>query len=397
MFSSFLHKQFLLKQRVFVRADLNIPIDDQGVIQNDKRLRELLPTLEFIINRGGKVILATHIGRPTGIGNEQHLSTRHLRPWLEAQGFSVDFEPDLVSAGSTSYKDPRRILLLENLRFFAGEKNYSMPFAELLMYIADIYVNEAFGTLHRNDTSVTLLPTLFLPENRGWGFLVEKELRMLEPLRTNPEQPFIAVLGGAKAADKIPLITHFINHCQVSQLLLGGKICFPFLAAQGIALGPNTPTAQEIELVRPYINNPKIVLPIDFITITSVDANKTNIRQTQDLNAQEMIVDIGPESIKAFQHLITEAKTIFFNGTMGINKSITDTQGTTAVIKAIAAQQECTKIIGGGDAVAAVEKLGQDAAMSFLSTGGGATLAYLASTEPLIDLPGLNAVKSEKN
>ncbi len=377
MHTSFLHTQLLLRQRVFVRADLNVPIAENGTIKNDKRLKSMLPTIKHIQKRGGKVIIGSHIGQPSGGNLEHHLSTRNLVSWFEQEGFVVDFESDMLAAQPKTYENQERIMLLENLRFFVGEREYSMPFADLLANLADLYVNDAFGTMHRNDTSVSLLPRLFLPQNRGWGLLVEEELSHLEPLHVAPQQPLMLVLGGAKAADKIPLMTNFLLHHAPQAILLGGKLAFPFLAAQGKNLGASQPSTEEITLAKQVLDNlrsTKLILPIDFVVTNDV------------------ITDIGAQSIDLFANHLTNAKTIFLNGTMGINDTPADSQGTAGIINAIAQLHDCTKIVGGGDAVAAVETLGKANAMTFLSTGGGATLAYLASENPWQELPGLKAL-----
>lgn len=396
MVTSFLHTHLLQHQRVLVRADLNVPIAENGTIKNDARLRALLPTINHIQARGGKIILATHIGRPTHTHLEHQLSTRNLIPWFEQQGLKVDFESDFLGALPKTYKNPGRIMLLENLRFFMGEKQYSMPFAELLANLADIYVNDAFGTLHRADTSVALLPRLFLPQNRGWGLLVEAELTHLEPLHDAPEQPLVLMLGGAKVEDKIGLITTFLQHSAPQTILLGGKLAFPFLAAQGIHLGASHPTGEEIVIAQQgleVLGNTGLLLPTDAVTIKNLQQTATpSVKLISAIDADDIIIDIGPESCVLFKEALQAAKTIFVNGTMGINQTPADSTGTTALLQAIADLPDCIKIAGGGDGVAAIEKLGLQKAMTFLSTGGGATLTYLASENPWQELPGLKAL-----
>lgn len=396
MVTSFLHTQLLQHQRVLVRADLNVPIAENGAIKNDARLRAIFPTIKHIQAHGGKIILATHIGRPTHTYLEHQLSTRNLIPWFEQQGLKVDFESDFLGALPKTYKNPDRMMLLENLRFFIGEKQYSMPFAELLANLADIYVNDAFGTLHRPDTSVALLPRLFLPQNRGWGLLVEAELTHLEPLHDAPEQPLVLMLGGAKVEDKISLITTFLQHSAPQVILLGGKLAFPFLAAQGIHLGASHPTAEEIAIAYRGIGmlgNTKLLLPSDAVTVKNLQQiAPPSIKLISALDADDIIIDIGPESCALFKQALQDAKTIFVNGTMGINQTPADSSGTTNLLQAIAELPNCIKIAGGGDGVAAIEKLGLQKAMTFLSTGGGATLSYLASENPWQELPGLKAL-----
>lgn len=396
MNKSFLHKAFLYRQRVFVRADLNVPIAENGSIKNDNRLRAILPTIAHIQKQGGKVILASHIGRPSGNGLDHHLSTRNLISWFEEHGLEIDFEPDLLAAQSNSYHKPQRIMLLENLRFFAGEKNYSMPFAELLSNVADIYVNDAFGTMHRNDTSVSLLPQLFLPKNRGWGLLVDLELEALEGLHDSPKQPFIIVLGGVKIIDKVGLLSNFLaHHIPPAVIMLGGKIALPFLAAGGTNLGASSPTDEEIILAQKILSQlgqTKLLLPVDFVVTT--DLTQTDGIQTKlltELTSNDIIIDIGPQTVQLFTQSLVWAKTVFANGTMGINEAPHDSAGTQGVLRAIAAI-DGLKVAGGGDAVAAIESLGLGNQMTFISTGGGATLAYLGSENPWATVPGLKAL-----
>lgn len=396
MNKSFLHRAFLYRQRVFVRADLNVPIAENGSIKNDKRLRAILPTIAHIQKHGGKVILASHIGRPSGNGLDHHLSTRNLMSWFEEHGLEIEFERDLLAAQTNSYHNPQRIMLLENLRFFAGEKNYSIPFAELLSNVADIYVNDAFGTMHRNDTSVSLLPQLFLPQNRGWGLLVDLELEALEALHDSPKQPFIIVLGGAKIIDKVGLLSNFLaHHIPPAVIILGGKIALPFLAAGGSNLGASSPTDEEIILAQQILSQlgqTKLLLPVDFVVTT--DLTQTNYIHTKSLTevtSKDIIIDIGPQTVQLFAQSLVWAKTVFANGTMGINEAPHDSVGTEGVLRAIAAI-DGLKVAGGGDAVAAIESLGLGNQMTFLSTGGGATLAYLGSENPWATVPGLKAL-----
>ncbi|MBM3886656.1 phosphoglycerate kinase [Candidatus Dependentiae bacterium] len=396
MNTSFLHKAFLQHQRVFVRADLNVPINEQGSIKNDKRLKAILPTINYIQKHGGKVILATHIGRPLNNHLEHHLSTRNLIPWFESQGFRVDFQPDLLEAQKNSYLNPEHIMMLENLRFFLGEKNYSMPFAELLSNVADIYVNDAFGTMHRNDTSVSILPQFFLPHNRGWGLLVEAELQALESLHDAPKQPCMLVLGGAKVSDKIPLIKNFLLHTTPpTAIMLGGKIALPFLAMQGFNLGCSKPKQEDLSAAREVLallTQTSLVLPVDLTVCSNPSApENAQTKNITDLAEDDVVIDIGAKTVQLFVEKLSTTKTVFVNGTMGINETIYDSEGTTKLLQAIAALS-AMKIIGGGDCGAAVEKLGLTNQMTFVSTGGGATLAYLGCENPWAILPGLKAL-----
>lgn len=399
MNKSFLHTLFLQRQRVFLRADLNVPLSKTGGIKSDQRLHAIIPTIKRIQEGGGKVILATHIGRPSGIGLEHHLSTRNLIPWFEEQGFLVDFESDLLSALAKTYNNPHRIMLLENLRFFAGEKEYSMPLAEMLSNLADIFVNDAFGTLHREDTSVALLPRLFLPQNRGWGLLVEEELTHLEPLHTGPKQPLVLVLGGAKVADKIPLLNNFLSHHAPHAIILGGKVALPFIAANGTNLGLSQPASSDIELAKQvlyHLKQTSLILPSDAVTTKNIGSCSNPItKDFSNLAPDDYIIDIGHKSITSFINQLKDSQTIFLNGTMGLNEQPAGARGTTEIIRAIAELPKCITIIGGGDAGAAVENAGVSEKITFISSGGGATLAYLGSENPWHELPGLKALEPQ--
>ncbi|MFH1644444.1 MAG: phosphoglycerate kinase [bacterium] len=355
----------LKHKRVFLRADLNVPLKNKKISQ-DFKLQSILPTIDYILKNGGKVILATHIGQPNAKSQtnffDENLSTKILVPWFKKNGYEIKYEIDLKKAELESKQNFKQILLLENLRFFNGEQEQNLEFAQLLSNLADIYINDAFGVSHRNDASVTLLPQLFDKNHKAFGFLIEKEIKNLTKLKQNPEQPFMLVVGGNKIKDKIPLLKNFINQKLAQSILIGGAIAQPFLKKEGIT---NEILAQK--------NNAKIVLPTDFIKIDNED------------------VDIGPESIKIFENEIKRAKTIFANGTMGIYEKEESENGTKQILNAIANSDAFT-VIGGGDAVAATFMFDLSDKIDFLSTGGGAMLAFLSCEKPFIEMPGLNSI-----
>ena len=377
--------------RVFLRADLNIPLVDQK-IANDFRLRALLPTLNFLLEHGAKVVLATHIGRPNG--HDPNLSTKILVPWFEKQGYTIIHTESIEKAQHIELK-PSQILLLENLRFFPGEKNHDAAFAKQLASLADCYVNDAFGIVHRADTSVTLLAQEFQPEQRTIGFVIEKELDMLNTLIQNPEQPCIAILGGGKVTDKIPLMQGMMSKIQA--ILLCPAIVFTFAKALGKPVGKSLVDDTALEICTEIINqaqkqNIRLVLPIDYqVADKSIEGPLTTI-EAKNFPENGIGISIGPKTIELFSQEIQHAQTIFFNAAMGFTHRPETMKGTHAILKAIA-HATGTSVIAGGDSVAAAQQIGIEDHIDHLSTGGGATLAYLSGQE----LPGLQVFLPLKN
>ena len=361
MQNSNLSKASCSQKKVLLRLDLNAPLAPNGAIVDDQRLKSALPTLKILQAQGCQIIILTHLGKPNPLAPDPALSTRVLLPWFSQHGFSACFAntPEkarqLLAAGN-----PR--ILLENVRFFRGEQDpaESSSFAATLASLADCYVSDAFGTIHRNDTSVAKIPLLFNPENRFYGLCIEQEVAILEQLRSTPQKPFLALLGGNKLETKVPLIEQFLQApatARISHLLLGGKL--------GLAFEQTTLA----KVAKNY--GVQVVLPIDY-------------QRAADGNC----IDIGPKTIATFLPLIQQAKTIFANGTMGKYEEASGQEGTFTLLKAIAENSGLT-VIGGGDCAAAATACGASEKVSFVSTGGGATLAYLASKKPWQELPGL--------
>ncbi len=371
----------LKHMRVLLRADLNVPLKNNKIL-NDYRLQALLPTIDYIKKHGGKIILATHIGRPDAASKsnffDETLSTKLLVPWFEKQGYDVNYEVDLLQAKEKSYKDHNQILLLENLRFFNGEKESCVEFAQLLVDLADVYVNDAFALIHRKDTSINITPKKFLPENRAAGLLIETEISELSKIKSSPEQPFVVVLGGNKIKDKIPLLKNLITSpTKPETIVIGGAISLPFLHVQNLFLNAHPLTDHET------LSTTQKILEL-------AHEHSVTIQLPQD--APENFTDIGPETIQEFKKTITQAKTIFANGTMGIYEKSESAHGTQEILRAIADSPAYT-IIGGGDAASATHLFGLQNHMNFISTGGGATLAFLAAQDPSENLHALKILK----
>lgn len=374
----------LSHKRVFVRADLNVPLD-KGIITNDYRLRALKPTLDLILRKGGKIILATHIGRPTGV--DESLSTKHLIPWFTKHGYNVHFESDLIQAKHASHKKWNSILLLENLRFFPGEKQEDANFTKLLAQTADYYVNDAFATLHRHDASVTKLPLLFDQHHRTIGLLIEQELRSLSKLIDKPEHPFVLILGGGKVADKLPLLYNMLG--KVDVFLLNPAIVFSFMLALGKNTGKSLVDPSQQQSILTFMrdaqaNGTQIILPVDYQIASNTFEGPLSLTQTDEIPDNGVGISIGPKTQALFRSHILKAKTIFFNGLPGDDTRPDTLHGAHALFKAMA-DSEGYSVIGGGDSVGIAENLGLTDKIDYLSTGGGATLAYLAG-QPL---PGL--------
>ncbi|MBD3272996.1 phosphoglycerate kinase [Candidatus Dependentiae bacterium] len=334
-------------KRVFLRADLNVPLKNKKILQ-DYKLEKILPTIDYILKNNGKIILATHIGRPDAKGHtnffDESLTTKILVPWFKKKGYRIRYEIDLEKAKILSKENFDEILLLENLRFFNGEKGNIQEkekFANILKEAADIYVNDSFALAHRDDTSVTLLSKKF--KIKAIGLLVQKEISELNKIKNNPEQPFLVILGGNKLKTKLPLIKNLIlkENNKPSCIIIGGAIAKDMKNENDL-------------LKKAKENNINILLPID---------NCKN--------------DIGSKTIELFIQEINKAKTIFINGTMGIYEKEESQKGTKEILNAIA-NSSVYSVAGGGDCVAAIYMFGLEKEFDFLSTGGGATLAYLA-------------------
>lgn len=378
-------------KKVLVRVDFNVPLNDKGEITDDTRITASLPTIQYLLEQKAAVILMAHLGRPKGqVKPELSLApvAKHLGKLL---GKKILFAPDCVgeaAKAAASKLKAGHILLLENLRFHKEEEKNDMEFAEQLASLADLYVNDGFGVSHRAHASVEGV-THFLPAVAG--FLLEKEIQYVGQAVTNPLHPFVAIIGGAKVSDKIGVISNLLD--KVDTLLIGGGMANTFLAAQGHKMGKSLVEEDKLELAKELLakakkNKVKLLLPTDLVMAAAFAPDAAHVTEgVKHLNQEYMALDIGSETSKAYAEALAEAKMIVWNGPMGVFEMDAFCKGTEAVAKAVA-KSRAVSIVGGGDSVAAIEKLGLAKRITHISTGGGASLEYLEGKV----LPGVAAL-----
>lgn len=366
---------------VLMRVDFNVPLDPEGRITDDRRITAALPSIRSVLDRGGKLILMSHLGRPKGEGVEPQFSLRPVAKRLsQLLGREVTLARDVVGEDAIQKAKSLPIggvLLLENLRFDPGEKKGDPEFAARLAALADIYCNDAFGTCHRNDASMVAVPKAMNGKPKVMGFLLAREVKYFDEVLGNPQRPFVAILGGAKVSDKIGVIENLLGKCD--RILIGGAMAFTFALAQGGKVGKSLVEPDKIELAKQLLDRgaEKLVLPVDTHCGDAFkpDCNKIVAPFGQIPDDYEGM-DIGPESRKKFREAIMGAKTIVWNGPMGVFEMPPFDEGTKAVAEAVA-QSGAVSIVGGGDSAAAIEKLGFADKVTHVSTGGGASLAML--------------------
>ncbi len=366
---------------VLMRVDFNVPQDDAGAITDDRRIRMALPSIESVIQRGGRLILMSHLGRPKGKGIEPKFSLRPAAERLaELLHKPVAFASDVV--GEDAHKKAAAlndgdVLVIENVRFEPGESTGDVAFAGKLAAMADIYCNDAFGTCHRVDASMVAVPQAMTGKPRVVGFLVEKEIQYLSDTIANPKRPFVAILGGAKVSDKIKVISNLLGICDY--VLIGGAMAYTFSVALGGKTGNSRVELDKVELAKELIarGGKKLLLPLDTHCGDgfSADCNKKVVKAGEIPDGWEGL-DIGPETAAHYAELLKSAKTVVWNGPMGVFEMPPFDEGTKAVAKAIA-DSDAVSIIGGGDSAAAIEQLGFADQVTHVSTGGGASLSML--------------------
>jgi len=383
-------------KRVFVRADFNVPLDENLMITDDTRIRSTLPTINYAIDEGAKVILSSHLGRPKGKVDPKFSLAPVAKRLKRLLNKDVLFAPDSIGKqveGIIAKMNGGDVLLLENLRFHPGEESNDDMFARALAKLADVYVNDAFGTAHRSHAS-TVGMTRYLPA--AAGFLMKKEIEYLKGAIDNPVKPFVAILGGAKVSGKIGVLAHLVS--KVNKVIVGGGMAFTFIKAMGYEIGDSLvedemlETAQRIRKTLKE-NGVKFYLPVDCIIAQDTDSGSViKIVPTLEIPKGWKALDIGPASVKLFSIALQDAKTILWNGPMGLFEKDAFSRGTFEIAHAVAEAYALT-IVGGGDTDLAVHRAGVSDAISFISTGGGASLQLLEGKE----LPGIAALTDRED
>ena len=376
-------------KRVLVRVDFNVPLSE-GEVTDDTRIRATLPTINYLLENGAKVILMSHLGRPKGVEEKYRLDpvAKVLSGLLQKEVKKVDKTVSDEAKKAVSELEPGNVLLLENLRFNPGEEKNDPHFAKELASLGDIYVNDAFGVAHRTHASVTGV-THHLPSVAG--FLLEKEVRELYALLEHPKRPFFAVLGGNKISDKIGVIHKFLE--LVDGLVTGGGIGYTFLKAKGVYIGQSICEDEELEHARAMLkkaekNGVKIYIPLDAVVTKEFDPDAYyKVVPIGEIPKGWMGLDIGPKTIKTYKEALKEAKTIFWNGPLGVFEMASFDRGTRSIAEAIVSSS-ATTIVGGGDSDAALRQYGLEDKVSYISTGGGASLKFLEGNS----LPGIDAL-----
>lgn len=380
-------------KRVLCRVDFNVPLSN-GEVSDDTRIQAALPTITYLIEHGAKVILCSHLGRPDGTGYQAEYSLAPVARYLsKVLGKPVAFATDTIGDSAKEVVASLKngdVALLENLRFDKREKKNDPEFAKELASLAEVYVNDAFGAAHRAHASTAGVAS-YLPAYAG--MLMEKEVSTLTSMLDNPNHPFVAILGGSKVSDKVAVIDALIDKCDT--LIVGGGMCFTFLAAQGYTVGTSLMEQDWVERASAMLEKAKnkgvsILLPTDVVCADAFANDANTVTCGVDAIPDDMMgLDIGPETTKAYAEAIASAKTVFWNGPMGVFEMSSFEAGTKGVALAVAANKDADTIIGGGDSVAAVNKFDLADQMTFISTGGGASMELVQGEA----LPGVEALK----
>lgn len=379
---------------VFLRVDFNVPLDENLNIRDDTRIKASLPTIKYLVEKGAKLVVASHLGRPKGQFNPK-MSLKPVAARLAEllPGVRVTMAPDVIGPEVNRLKNELKegeILLLENVRFYKQETDNDPEFARELAEGCQVFVNDAFGSCHRAHASVVGIAS-YVPEKAA-GYLLKKEVDYLSRITHHPEKPYVAILGGAKIEDKIPVLEGLVSKADV--LLIGGAMAYTFLKAQGRQVGKSLVEEDKLEVARDIMkkaeaNGVKLLLPVDHVLTSSIDSQQiVSISDVYPLPEDLMGVDIGPKTIEEYRKQIKAAKTIFWNGPLGVFEVEAFSRGTVEIAKAVA-ESGALSVVGGGDSIAAIHKAGVADKISHISTGGGASLEFVGYGT----LPGIEALK----
>ena len=391
-------------KKVLVRVDFNVPLSSTFQITDDNRIKASLPTLNYILEHGGALILCSHLGRPqqkkleNGELNVAKFTLNHLTSYLSTTlNRTVTFIPDCIGSEAVNACNalkPGEVILLENTRFYPGEEKGDKEMAGILASLADVYINDAFGTAHRAHASTTLVANFFAAGNKGFGFLMKAEIENARHIIESPEKPFTAIIGGAKVSDKMLLLDKMLD--QVDNLIIGGGMAFTFIKAKGGHIGNSLVELDRLDLALQLMEKAKskgvnLLLPVDVIAANTFSNDAEKIEVSSDNIPEGWLgLDIGPKAVETFVSTIKSAKTILWNGPMGVFEMPSFAKGTLAIAESVAeaTQNGAYSLVGGGDSVAAVTQVGLSDAVSYVSTGGGALLEMLEGKI----LPGVKAI-----